>query len=241
MTEVEWMVCKEPRLLLRHLRQLMDGDMWRTWIYNPERTPRKWRLFACACCYRIWRWLDRGAREMVLWSECIAEQKYTKAEWDILVKAFRAKSSRIRCEHHAANAAIATFAGGAMVPDGAGRSRRVRAHKLAAKFIGQRKQSVRREELDVEAAHQCALIRDIFGNPFCPFPPLAPAVVAWNNDTVRRVAQAIYDERTFDCLSNLADTLELAGCTNAEILKHCREPGSHVKGCWVVDLILNKE
>jgi hypothetical protein len=61
------------------------------------------------------------------------------------------------------------------------------------------------------------------------------------NNTVIALAEAIYDERAFDRLPILADALEEAGCTNADILNHCRQPGEHVRGCWVVDLILGKE
>ena len=32
-----------------------------------------------------------------------------------------------------------------------------------------------------------------------------------------------------------------AGCNDKKILAHCRGPGPHVRGCWVVDLILGKE
>ena len=39
----------------------------------------------------------------------------------------------------------------------------------------------------------------------------------------------------------LADALEEAGCQDAIILNHCREPGGHVRGCWVVDLLLGKK
>ena len=38
-----------------------------------------------------------------------------------------------------------------------------------------------------------------------------------------------------------ADALEEAGCDNIDILLHCREPGTHVRGCWVVDLVLGKQ
>jgi hypothetical protein len=84
---------------------------------------------------------------------------------------------------------------------------------------------------------KCALIRDIFGNPFRPvtFGP------AWRTATVASLAQASYDERAFDRLPILADALEDAGCTNADILGHCRGGGEHVRGCWVVDLVLGKE
>ncbi len=48
------------------------------------------------------------------------------------------------------------------------------------------------------------------------------------------------DHRAFDRLPILADALEEAGCRDADILGHCREPGEHVRGCWVVDLVLGK-
>jgi hypothetical protein len=38
----------------------------------------------------------------------------------------------------------------------------------------------------------------------------------------------------------LADALEDAGCANPDLLDHCRTPGVHVRGCWVLDLILGK-
>jgi len=83
------------------------------------------------------------------------------------------------------------------------------------------------------------LLRDIFGNPFRGASVDSHWLV-WNDGTVPRLAQAIYDERAFDRLSILADALEEAGCTDADILNHCRQPGEHVRGCWVVDLLLGK-
>src|SRR5262249_39695788 len=77
---------------------------------------------------------------------------------------------------------------------------------------------------------QCAMLRDIFGNPFRPvtFNP------AWRTTTVTSLAQAIYDERAFDRLPILADALEDAGCISGDTLGHCRSGGEHVRGCWVV-------
>jgi hypothetical protein len=57
---------------------------------------------------------------------------------------------------------------------------------------------------------------------------------------VVKLAQVIYDERRFTDLPILADALEEAGCTNSDVLDHCRGPGPHVRGCWVVDLLLDK-
>jgi hypothetical protein len=52
------------------------------------------------------------------------------------------------------------------------------------------------------------------------------------------LARGIYDDRAFDRLAILADALQDAGCDNADVLGHCRGPGPHVRGCWVVDLLL---
>ncbi len=91
-----------------------------------------------------------------------------------------------------------------------------------------------------EKQTHCHLIRDIFGNLFFNA-VAAPEWLAWNFGTVPTLAQSIYDDRAFDRLPILADALEDAGCTNAAILNHCRGPGPHVRGCWVVDLLLGKE
>jgi hypothetical protein len=85
---------------------------------------------------------------------------------------------------------------------------------------------------------QCDILRDVIGNPFRPTPAITSAMLSWDNDRIRKLAQVIYDERSFDRLPILADTLEAAGCTNPDILVHCREPGGHWRGCWVVDSLL---
>jgi hypothetical protein len=83
----------------------------------------------------------------------------------------------------------------------------------------------------------CQLIRDIFGNPFRP----VAVEPAWLTSTVTELARGIYAERAFDRLPILADALQDAGCENPDILDHCRGPGPHVRGCWVVDLVLGKQ
>jgi hypothetical protein len=93
---------------------------------------------------------------------------------------------------------------------------------------------------DHQKPRQCEFLRDILGNPFRPS-TVAPNWLTWNNRTVPKLAQTIYDDRRYDIMPILADALEEAGCTDAAILDHCRGPGPHVRGCWVVDLILGKE
>jgi hypothetical protein len=55
------------------------------------------------------------------------------------------------------------------------------------------------------------------------------------------LAEAIYEEQAFERMPILADALEEAGYRDPTILGHCRGSGPHVRGCWVVDLILGKE
>jgi hypothetical protein len=84
------------------------------------------------------------------------------------------------------------------------------------------------------------LLRDLFGNPFRPV-AIDPSWLIWNNGTVTRIAETIYREQAFDRMPILADALEEAGCTNPEMLSHCRQEGAvHARGCWLIDLLLNK-
>jgi hypothetical protein len=95
---------------------------------------------------------------------------------------------------------------------------------------------------------QASILRDLFGPlPFRPV-PIDPAWLTRKDGTVRRLAEATYSERSLPAghldaarLGVLADALEDAGCSDADILNHCRAPGVHVRGCWVIDLVLGKE
>jgi hypothetical protein len=86
---------------------------------------------------------------------------------------------------------------------------------------------------------QAGLIRCIFGNPFRPA-TVDPCWLTWNAGMVVQLAEMIYKERRFGDLPILADALEEAGCADEDILCHCRAPDEHVRGCWVVDLVLGK-
>ena len=90
-----------------------------------------------------------------------------------------------------------------------------------------------------EATSHGVLLLDVFGNPFRPV-TIEPSWLGWNDATLVKLAAAIYEDRAFDRLHVLADALEYAGCHEASILDHCRQPGPHVRGCWVVDLLSEK-
>jgi hypothetical protein len=87
-----------------------------------------------------------------------------------------------------------------------------------------------------ELAAQMPLLHDIFGNPFRPV-TIDPA---WRTTTATQLARGMYDARDFAAMPILADALQDAGCEEVSILDHCRGRGPHVRGCWVVDLVLGK-
>jgi hypothetical protein len=93
---------------------------------------------------------------------------------------------------------------------------------------------------------QGQLLNEMFGNPFRPV-TLDPAWLDWNGGVVVALAQSAYDDRVMPAghldatrLALLADALDDAGCADAAILGHLRDSGPHVRGCWVVDLLLGK-
>ncbi len=87
-----------------------------------------------------------------------------------------------------------------------------------------------------EGAAQCVLLRDIFGNSFCPI-VLEPAWLTWHGGLLVSMAQQMYDSLDFTDMPVLADALEEGGCQDQDILGHCRSGGEHARGCWVVDLV----
>jgi hypothetical protein len=80
------------------------------------------------------------------------------------------------------------------------------------------------------------MINEVHGNPFRPvaFP------CEWRSEAVVALARHMYDSRDFSAMPILGDALEEAGCTDATVLEHLRGPGPHIRGCWVVDLVLEK-
>jgi hypothetical protein len=107
----------------------------------------------------------------------------------------------------------------------------VEAEKVLSLGTGNRNQACRRS--------QYGMLQDIFSATSRPA-TIKPALLRWNHGTLPAIARRIYEERAFHDLPILADALEDAGCTDAAILDHCRGPGPHVRGCWVVDLLLGK-
>lgn len=227
MTEAEWLACTDPQKMLEFLRGRASG--------------RKLRLFACACCQRILPlFTDERSRRAVEVAEQFADGLASPLELEI---------GRVE-----AKAAIPTRhpSKGLTVGGKAWREAKVtRAVARAAWDVVQipvyasyaaRQTNSVAEQRGLAWKGECwqpNLLRDIFGNPFHPV-TVDPPRLTWNGNTIPKLALSIYEERHFADLPVLADALEEAGCTDIDILDHCRRPGEHVRGCWVVDLLLGK-
>jgi hypothetical protein len=97
--------------------------------------------------------------------------------------------------------------------------------------------AVERGELPAVSAVDVRDLYEVFGNPFRPV-PFSPL---WRTESATSIARKMYKSRDFSDMPILSDALRQAGCENEDILNHCRGAGPHVRGCWVVDLVLGKE
>jgi hypothetical protein len=201
---------------------------------------RKLRLFACACCRRMWhlakvpdlkralelleafiegaaRDTDRGRAHklggQVLQSRTSDGQECLGAEvWKAAKKTFKRDNEDIFYDFGESAAAARGYEAG---------------EPYTAFFAAK----------EAERKEQARLVREMFGNPFrsVAFSP------DWRTDTALTLARQMYESRDFSAMPILADALQDAGCDSDDILRHCRGPGPHVRGCWVVDLVLERE
>jgi hypothetical protein len=231
MTEAEWLACEDPETML-------------DFLYD-KASQRKLRLFACACCSRVRdRFAYRRFWELVELCERFADGQAKRKEVKSLTRHLMNPVFH-DMEGFDASLRVAgecNFAGMVSRKDAyEARDAELAAHAcasyVAGRWVPYRDGDERAPAYFSEATEQCRLLRDVVGNPFRPIVLAAD----WVNPTVVVLARTVYDERAFDRLPILADALEDAGCADAALLDHCRGPGPHVRGCWVVDLILGKK
>jgi hypothetical protein len=221
MTETEWLDCTDPLPMIAFLHCQAATQRFRL-------TSRQLRLLAVAYCRPAFRLLpDARSRQAVDVAERYADGL---ANSDELWRAseLAARAARVGTSKAAGAAALAA----GVHPGSASAIARQVAYAVWAAAP-----RARVEAWDREWQRQADLVRDIFGNPFRrAFPD-----PAWRTPTVLAIATGAYADRDFSALPILADALEDAGCTAAEVLEHCREPAEHTRGCWVVDWCLGKE
>ncbi len=217
MTEEEWLACDDPARMAEYLRE--------------RGSDRKFRLFAVACCRTVENLLIDEGLQLLDACESFADDSLEWRELTALREA--AKTPNLYGQADSRRSGIAAQnALGAVLATAWGKQIRgwhavgdvVRRCFEARHYSGWKQAP--REFSD--------LFRDIF--TFHPI-TLDPS---WLTSTVTALAQGMYDSRDFSTMPILADALMDAGCDNESILQHCRRQGARVRGCWVVDLILQK-
>jgi hypothetical protein len=213
-TEVEWLACGDPEVMLDQLRETVSD--------------RRWRLCLCAFCRSVWyRVTDPRSRQAVETCQRYADGDASDAE--LLAARRQGHSAWYETASADPHSPADHAAAGAFMT---ANEKLIQRLGVAWHFIRAAPDQER------EKTAQVAVIRDIFGNPFRP----VPSEPSWLTSTVVTLAAGIYEEKAFDRMPILADALQDAGCENSEVLEHCREVDQiHVRGCWVIDLLLGKE
>jgi hypothetical protein len=246
MTEAEWLACDDPTPLLEELKG--------------RASRRKMRLFACACCNRLEVLLTDGANRTAIdlamryadggASEEELEQTSQRVRQAAVVAI--ASLAYERCGSQEAFEQLPAQAGSDLIQEAAnacpvgnalgalgnatwpklGNASGAARYAVQAILLTTGPAAAQQDRLA-----QRVLVADIFGNPFRPvvFSP------EWRTDTALTLARQMYESREFGAMPILADALQDAGCDNDDILEHCRGDGPHVRGYWVVDLVLGKE
>jgi hypothetical protein len=187
---------------------------------------RRLRLFACGCCRQVWPLLAAPGRAAVEAAERIADGTATlESPWP---RYFQSRLGPTPAEWWAAEAAAALVTWS-----------RDAAHEVAQHAARALRDAAGDTDWSAARRRQAALLCDLYGGLGRPV-PLDPAWLRWQDGTVHKMASAIYQGHRFGDLPILGDALEEAGCASAEVLDHCRKPGEHARGCWLLDAILGK-
>jgi len=251
MTEQEWLACTDQITMLKLLRD--------------KASDRKLRLFVAAFCRSVWQYLtDERSQNAVRVAEKYADGEASTSDLDAAYLAAEKAADAVENARRAVGtgkadavwAARAASARWCTVAGWASEAVRWTVTVTVATEMWEEGTLIASEGTllhdiiggpflpTVLDSVVCDLIREIVGNPFRP----AALDPAWRTPTVTALATAAYEDRhlpagTLDPnrLAVLADALEDAGCTDEQLLAHLRQSSPHVRGCWVIDLLLGKE
>jgi hypothetical protein len=215
MTENEWLVCADPVAMLDSMREKVSA--------------RKARLFACACCRNFLSiTTDEQFGRAIDTAEQFADGLTSKAAMKRARQSVREIRHRLppnKPELHSWWVALwlAEVTNSENAFDQvASEIRRLVSQGLLT---------------DEQSPSGATLLRCVAGNPF----RLAGTEPSFRVPDVDALAHSIYHKPTPEGLQKLAKSLEDAGCQDSDILDHCRHPGPHVRGCWVLDLLLGRK
>jgi hypothetical protein len=204
---------------------------------------RKLRLFAVACCRRAWHLMtDLRHKEAIEAAERFTDGLLSKAEFDESFQPIKVLWAELPDGRegawepsHYMTGATRHLDSGAGAPYAASYA----ARGLAC-LAGPERSPEWFAACRAEGAVQSELVRDLFGDPSRPF-HFEPDWLCGAGRAAAERAQEIYRTGNFESLRLLADVLEQAGCRDRAVLEHCRGPGPHARGCWVLDALLGRD
>jgi hypothetical protein len=237
--ERSWLSSDDPLELLKALHPLRTlGSV------QPQTRPS--RLYLIACARRQWGRLPHACRVLVNLAESAAESPRRR-------EPLRAAVAAVALElmHSDADPEDFTWAESALAEAGIGAELELAcraagadappAHPLPALWYSLARLVYLPFEvttppyhwIDPEL-HSAELLREVYGNPY----HVIPFAASWRTSTVMTLARQMYATGDFGAMPILADALQDAGCEDADTLDHCRGAAGHVRGCWVLDRVL---
>jgi hypothetical protein len=218
MKEAEWLAASEVRALWPAVRHRLSM--------------RQVRLLGCACCRRAWSLLgSERSRRAVALAERFADGLVPHERMaGVCSDALEVVAQPLPSSAGVAAATVAALAADLHL------GRRDKPWALAAALDELAHLTARLDPERWPAGWCAGLLRDVAGPLFghSGFDP------SWRTADAVALARRAYDDRQFGVLPLLSDALEEAGCDNLELLEHCRAGGAHGRGCWVLDLVLDK-
>ena len=239
MNEAEWAAWTDPEIFLDYVRG-PESSMARPFL----ATNRQLILWACACCRRIGHLFHgTGCLSAILAAERFADGDLTFKE----LTAFGNDGSNWHSETLYASGATSVrslvtqscshLVGGVdSAFDGMETPFLVPADDAARWAVAAVREHAGKAAAVREKIVQCSILRDILGNPFRP----VHCSAEWKTTAVTALARETYDDRRFSNLPEIATAFIEAGCESADILAHCRSEKPHARGCWVIDMILQR-
>ena len=243
MTEEEWLSATDPLAMCDFVRESTHHwkTRWLGWVKAKRFriSDRKWRLLELACCQHLAARVDHPwLHELLPLARRFAEGRLSaRGLTEALEKITRWLSylydhlpdhPSLAVAEAARNSATAVGRMFAATPPGDGNVLWLTARATGA------------NDLDTELRHQVHFVRDILGNPFRP-ESLDPAWLRFNRGIAEHLAREIDERAAYREMPVLGDALEDAGCERDPILAHCRTAKVHVRGCWVIDLLLGRD
>jgi hypothetical protein len=214
MTEEEWVRATHQEVMLLHARL----------------SPRRQRLLVLAICRLLHQWVDypvaHAAMETVATFIETGKSKTALRRAREAIQELRLQVHRERNDAVAFQALFVVFVAAA-------------TEGYLSGAVPQASQAIVMAEHTTEEMARKQLYR-VYREVAGPTLPVA-FDPNWRTSAAVQLAAMMYDARDFALMPILADALEDAGCDSPDVLAHCREPGAvHVRGCWVVDLVLGK-